>query len=92
MLVKIILFASFDRTPGYCATDLNNNSGPRTSRVGARSIVYALTIPLSESGGFWIDNKPIPIATQQPSMKEIVEASAEENKREDERWIKENIA
>lgn len=31
--------------PGYCATDLNNHSGFRTSEEGAEAIVYLATLP-----------------------------------------------
>jgi NAD(P)-dependent dehydrogenase (short-subunit alcohol dehydrogenase family) len=42
--------------PGYCATDLNGNSGPRTARQGAQTPVRLATLPDDgPTGGFFND-------------------------------------
>ena len=47
--------------PGYCATDLNNHSGPRTVEEGARAAVRLATLPAEgPSGGFFDENGPVP--------------------------------
>ena len=47
--------------PGYCATDLNNHSGPRTVEQGARAAVRLATLPADgPSGGFFDEDGPVP--------------------------------
>ena len=47
--------------PGYCATDLNGNSGPRTPEQGAAIAVKLATIPNDgPHGGFFDDNGIVP--------------------------------
>ena len=47
--------------PGYCATDLNNHSGPRTAAQGAVApIQYATLGEDGPSGGFFNENGSIP--------------------------------
>jgi len=41
--------------PGYCATDLNRHSGPRTARQGAQTPVRLATLPDDPTGGFFND-------------------------------------
>lgn len=44
-------------TPGYCATDLNNHSGPRTPEQGAQIAVNLATIGVDgPNGGFFDEN------------------------------------
>jgi len=46
--------------PGYCATDLNGNSGPRSAAQGAVVAIKYATIPDDgPSGGYFDDNGPI---------------------------------
>ena len=46
--------------PGYCATDLNRHSGPRTARQGAQIPVRLATLPASgPTGGFFNDEGPV---------------------------------
>lgn len=43
--------------PGYCATDLNGHSGPRTARQGAQTPVRLATLPEDgPTGGFFNDD------------------------------------
>ncbi len=47
--------------PGYCATDLNNHSGPRTAAQGAvAAIQYATLGEDGPTGGFFNENGSIP--------------------------------
>ncbi|MBC8101324.1 MAG: SDR family oxidoreductase, partial [Cytophagales bacterium] len=47
--------------PGYTATDLNNNSGPRTVEQGAAAAVHLATLPPDgPTGGFFDENGPEP--------------------------------
>jgi NAD(P)-dependent dehydrogenase (short-subunit alcohol dehydrogenase family) len=47
--------------PGYCATDLNGNSGPRTPAQGAvAAIEYAMIGDDGPTGGYFDDNGRIP--------------------------------
>ena len=47
--------------PGYCATDLNGNSGPRTARQGAITPIRLATLPEDgPSGGLFSDDGPVP--------------------------------
>jgi NAD(P)-dependent dehydrogenase (short-subunit alcohol dehydrogenase family) len=40
--------------PGYCATDLNHNSGFRTAQQGAEVVVHLATLPADgPTGAFW---------------------------------------
>lgn len=48
-------------TPGYCATDLNGNSGPRKASVGAESLVWHVTNKF-ESGPLYRDGIILPHA------------------------------
>jgi NAD(P)-dependent dehydrogenase (short-subunit alcohol dehydrogenase family) len=45
--------------PGYCATDINNHSGPRSPEVGADSILYTVNTTANEleNGRFYQDGK-----------------------------------
>jgi NAD(P)-dependent dehydrogenase (short-subunit alcohol dehydrogenase family) len=46
--------------PGYCATDLNNHSGPRSAVQGAVVAIQYATIPDDgPSGGYFDENGPI---------------------------------
>lgn len=46
--------------PGYVATDINNNSGPRTVEQGAAIIVHLATLDNDgPTGGFFDDNGSI---------------------------------
>ncbi len=46
--------------PGYCATDLNGNSGPRSAAQGAVVAIKYATIPDDgPSGGYFDENGPI---------------------------------
>jgi len=46
--------------PGYCATDLNRHSGPRTARQGAQTPVRLATLPDDgPTGGFFNDEGPV---------------------------------
>ena len=47
--------------PGYTATDLNANSGPRTVQQGAEIAVrLAILGPDGPTGGYFNDDGPIP--------------------------------
>ena len=47
--------------PGYCATDINTHSGPRTAKQGAVAPVQLATIPDDgPSGGFFNEDGPVP--------------------------------
>jgi NAD(P)-dependent dehydrogenase (short-subunit alcohol dehydrogenase family) len=47
--------------PGYCATDLNNHSGPRTARQGSMAPIRLATLPDDgPTGGLFDDNGPVP--------------------------------
>jgi NAD(P)-dependent dehydrogenase (short-subunit alcohol dehydrogenase family) len=47
--------------PGYCATDLNRHSGPRTAAQGAESAVRMATIPKDGPTGTFVDDDgPVP--------------------------------
>jgi NAD(P)-dependent dehydrogenase (short-subunit alcohol dehydrogenase family) len=47
--------------PGYCATDINGNSGPRTSAQGAvAAIEYATIGPDGPTGGYFNDAGRLP--------------------------------
>jgi NAD(P)-dependent dehydrogenase (short-subunit alcohol dehydrogenase family) len=47
--------------PGYCATDINGNSGPRTSAQGAvAAIEYATIGPDGPTGGYFNDAGRVP--------------------------------
>lgn len=43
--------------PGYCATDLNNHSGPRTAAQGAVAAVRMATIPANGPTGTFTDDE-----------------------------------
>ena len=46
--------------PGYCATDLNGNSGPRSAAQGAVAPVrYATLADDGPSGGFYNEDGPV---------------------------------
>lgn len=51
--------------PGYCATDLNNNSGYRPASQGGESVVWPLFNDY-KSGHFYQDGKDLPIAFPMP--------------------------
>jgi hypothetical protein len=63
-------------SPGYCATDLNNNSGYRTSEQGAKSLVLASERPASESGKLFTDDVEQPVAAPVPDMAAAAAADA----------------
>ena len=47
--------------PGYCATDLNNHTGPRTVEQGAREAVRLATLPADgPTGKFFDEDGPVP--------------------------------
>ncbi|MEV4511334.1 SDR family oxidoreductase [Dactylosporangium sp. NPDC049525] len=47
--------------PGYCATDLNAHSGPRTPLQGATAAVRLATLPADgPTGGFFDEDGPVP--------------------------------
>jgi NAD(P)-dependent dehydrogenase (short-subunit alcohol dehydrogenase family) len=47
--------------PGYCATDLNGHSGPRTAAQGAEIAVRLATLPADgPTGGFFDENGSVP--------------------------------
>jgi NAD(P)-dependent dehydrogenase (short-subunit alcohol dehydrogenase family) len=47
--------------PGYCATDLNGHSGPRTAAQGAVAALRLATLPEDgPTGGFFDDEGPVP--------------------------------
>lgn len=47
--------------PGYCATDLNGHSGPRTPAQGATAAVRLATLPADgPTGGFFDEDGPVP--------------------------------
>ena len=47
--------------PGYCATDINGNSGPRSAAQGAvAAIQYATIGPDGPTGGYFNDEGRIP--------------------------------
>jgi NAD(P)-dependent dehydrogenase (short-subunit alcohol dehydrogenase family) len=47
--------------PGYCATDLNNHSGPRTAQQGSVTPIRLATLPDDgPTGGLFDDNGPVP--------------------------------
>jgi NAD(P)-dependent dehydrogenase (short-subunit alcohol dehydrogenase family) len=47
--------------PGYCATDLNGNSGPRTAAQGAVAVIeYATIGPDGPSGGYFDEEGRVP--------------------------------
>jgi NAD(P)-dependent dehydrogenase (short-subunit alcohol dehydrogenase family) len=46
--------------PGYCATDLNGHSGPRTAEQGAAAAVKLATLPADgPSGAFYDEDGPV---------------------------------
>ncbi|MEV6931137.1 SDR family NAD(P)-dependent oxidoreductase [Dactylosporangium sp. NPDC051485] len=47
--------------PGYCATDLNGHSGPRTPAQGAVAAIRLATLPEDgPTGGFFDEDGPVP--------------------------------
>lgn len=65
--------------PGYCKTDLNHHQGFRTALVGARSILYGEEFGLDQSGGFWQDGKPMPMASPMADMEKYKKEAEETN-------------
>jgi len=51
--------------PGYCATELNGWSGPRSAEVGGISVAWPLLNDF-ESGHFYQDGKDLPIVFSMP--------------------------
>ena len=51
--------------PGYCATELNNWSGPRSAEVGGISVAWPLLNDF-KTGHFYQDGKDLPIAFPMP--------------------------
>lgn len=45
--------------PGYCATDLNKHTGPRSAAVGGESIIWPILHAEAESGKFYQDGKQL---------------------------------
>ena len=47
--------------PGYCATDLNHHSGPRTAAQGAIAAIRMATLPDDgPTGGYFDEDGPVP--------------------------------
>jgi len=53
-------------TPGYCATDLNNNSGFRTAAKGGESILLVLKRGVADSGKLFMDDQDQGIKNDMP--------------------------
>ncbi|KAL0483259.1 carbonyl reductase [Acrasis kona] len=64
--------------PGYCATDLNNNSGYRSAEQGAESINYGLKVKLAETGGFFQDGHAQSIKSEIPEAMKAAIAKHQE--------------
>lgn len=69
--------------PGYCATDLNHNSGPRPAWLGAKSIVYGTTVGIEQTGNFYQDAKELPYNYAMPDIEEYKRKSKEQQPEED---------
>jgi len=58
--------------PGYCATDLNNFSGPRPASVGGKSVIFPVDHQ-TKSGHFYQDGNELPfsysVASDHPASK-----------------------
>lgn len=52
--------------PGYCATDLNNNSGPRSAAQGGESVIWPIFNEF-EHGHFYQDGKEVPFDYAMPA-------------------------
>lgn len=59
--------------PGYCATTINGNTGPRKASTGARSIVLASQIPAEQAGGFFRDGKPANFVEPTATVEDMTE-------------------
>lgn len=47
--------------PGWVATDMGGPNAPRNVKEGAKSVVWAATLPDDgPTGGFFRDGKPLP--------------------------------
>ncbi|CAK4622110.1 unnamed protein product [Aphanomyces euteiches] len=54
--------------PGWCATDLNNNNGPRQATQGGESVVFPIFNPdLTSTGGFYRDGLVHSFNTPRPA-------------------------
>eukprot|EP00271_Cylindrocystis_brebissonii_P018223 TRINITY_DN506_c0_g3_i2.p1 TRINITY_DN506_c0_g3~~TRINITY_DN506_c0_g3_i2.p1 ORF type:complete len:301 (+),score=27.53 TRINITY_DN506_c0_g3_i2:337-1239(+) len=53
--------------PGYCATDINSNTGPRTSAKGAESVTWPISHEF-ERGEFYQDGEKFPLIKPFPLM------------------------
>lgn len=51
--------------PGYCATDLNHFSGPRTAEQGGESVTWPVMNDF-ESGGFYGEGKRVEYVQEVP--------------------------
>ncbi len=52
--------------PGYCATELNNHSGPRSAAEGGESVIWPIFNDF-ESGHFYQDGKDLPLVAPMPA-------------------------
>ena len=52
--------------PGYCATDINHNSGPRTAAQGGESVIFPITHAF-DSGRFYQDGKELEYSYPTPA-------------------------
>ncbi|KAG9400801.1 putative short-chain dehydrogenase/reductase [Aphanomyces cochlioides] len=56
--------------PGWCATDLNNNNGPRQATQGGESVVFPIFNPdVTSTGGFYRDGLVHSFNTPRPAPK-----------------------
>ncbi|KAJ3040044.1 hypothetical protein HDV00_011493 [Rhizophlyctis rosea] len=53
-------------TPGYCATDLNQNSGPRSAAVGGESCVWPILNDGWEQGALYMDGEKVEYNHKKP--------------------------
>jgi NAD(P)-dependent dehydrogenase (short-subunit alcohol dehydrogenase family) len=65
-------------SPGYCATDLNHNSGPRSAEQGAKSVIMASERSAALSGKLFLDDDEQPVATPMPEIYVKAAAAAAE--------------
>lgn len=54
--------------PGYCATDLNKNTGPRSAALGGSSIIWPILHSEAETGLFYQDGKSHPYVAPVPAF------------------------
>jgi len=63
-----------NETPGYCATDLNHFSGPRTAEKGAESVLQGLEHGIKDSGKLYLDDEDQGLEQEAPEW--VKQASA----------------